>query len=54
MSCIRRNEIELDAKAMVSILSVKISIDGLKKTVAQILTPEIVKKVSFQIKKACN
>ncbi|CAO2204054.1 unnamed protein product [Urochloa humidicola] len=54
ISRIRRNEIELDAKAMVSVPFTKISADLLEKSAAQIFTPNIFKKVSFQITKGFN
>uniref|UniRef100_K4A0C0 Uncharacterized protein n=1 Tax=Setaria italica TaxID=4555 RepID=K4A0C0_SETIT len=44
LSRIRWNEIELDAKALCSILFTKISIDVLEKSVARIFTPNIFRK----------
>uniref|UniRef100_K3ZNJ8 SWIM-type domain-containing protein n=1 Tax=Setaria italica TaxID=4555 RepID=K3ZNJ8_SETIT len=54
LSRIRRNEIELDARALCSIPFTKISADVLEKSATQIFTPTIFQKVSFQIKKSSN
>jgi hypothetical protein len=51
LSRIRRKEIELDGKALVSIPFTMLSA---QKSVAQIFTPKIFKKVRFHIKKASN
>jgi zinc finger SWIM domain-containing protein 3 len=54
LSRIPRNEIELDGKALVSIPFTILSAHGLEKSVAQIFTPKIFKKVRFHIKKDSN
>ncbi|CAN6204106.1 unnamed protein product [Urochloa humidicola] len=54
ISRIRRNEIELDAKATVSVPFTRIFVNLLEKSAAQIFTPNIFKKVSFQITKGFN
>ncbi|PVH48253.1 hypothetical protein PAHAL_4G289600 [Panicum hallii] len=53
-SRIRRNEIELDAKALVSTPFTKISADELEKSVAQTFTPIIFRRVVIQIRKGNN
>jgi zinc finger SWIM domain-containing protein 3 len=54
LSRIRRNEIELDAKAMNSTPFTKIEAAQLEKSAAQLFTPEIFKKVRLQINKGCG
>jgi zinc finger SWIM domain-containing protein 3 len=54
LSRIRRNEIENDAKALLSREFTKICADFLEKSAAEIFTPKICKKVRFQINKASH